>query len=181
MTVPSDGPNGVTDGLREGPVVRDLPVADPGLPRFVLVVALLAAVGALWLAMRPSEVVPLESVRDEVLPEVVEEPEGTSGGMIFVREGCGECHVTTGPSTALGPSLAGVGARAEERVRSPEYTGHSDNARDYVREATLDHCADVVPGYECVELSDVGLRLSPAEVDSLVDFMLGLPAPEGAQ
>lgn len=174
----SAGGGGATVADRHGLPVPDLPVDDPGVPRFVYVIAAVALAGAAWLLVRPTAVTPLGDMQDEIVAEESTEAEDTSGGMIFVREGCGACHVTAGPSSALGPSLSGVATAADQRVRSPSYTGRADNAGDYLREATLDHCVDLVPGYDCVEVSDVALRLSIDEIDRLVTFMMGLSASE---
>jgi hypothetical protein len=46
-----------------------------------------------------------------------------------------------------------------------------------VREAVLDHCADLVPGYDCPPAPDIGLRRSAEEVADLVRFLLGAGIP----
>lgn len=146
---------------------------DPGTPRFVRATLVIALLAAVWVLIRPTAArVPTDggaaAVGDGTL---------SSGGMLFLREGCGACHVTVGPSSALGPSLAGVLANAAARLGDPSYAGYAGTPRDYVREATLEHCVDPLPGYayECTEVADVGLRLSEADVERLVDFLSELP------
>jgi mono/diheme cytochrome c family protein len=166
-------------GVHDSPEVLsvpDLPERDPGLPRFIMVMAVLVAAGALWLVVRPVSVEPLDEAPVVSAAVEPEEAGDASGGMLFVREGCGACHATAGPSTALGPTLSDAARNADDRIRSPEYAGHAEDAGAYLREATLDHCADILPGYECVEVSEVGLRLSAAEIEKLVEFMSGLGA-----
>lgn len=153
-------------------VALDVPARDPGLPRFLVVVAACALAGAALVAVRPE---PLDApaagadVAGDPTPDA-----GLTGAGLFLREGCGECHATSGPSSALGPSLAGVWSRAQSRVIMPGYAGDADTAEGYLREATLAHCVDLLPGYTCPDVSEVGLRLSLDEVDRIVRFMAGL-------
>lgn len=59
---------------------------------------------------------------------------------------CFTCH-STAPGVAMaGPSLAGVGARAEELVAAAEYAGSATDAAGYVRESIVQPSAHLVPG-----------------------------------
>jgi hypothetical protein len=159
------------------PPFTDLPDRDPGLPRFILLLACGAVLGAGWVMLRPSG----GSTGTVAATTGSGQAADLTGGSLFVREGCGACHATIGPSMASGPSLAGARQHAADRIASPDYTGFSDSPDDYLREATLDHCVDLVPGYvhDCAKLSDVGLRLSDAQVDLLVAFIAALPPGGG--
>jgi hypothetical protein len=153
----------------------DLAASDPGLPRFAWLACGLVLAAGVWLFVSPPQ---LSSTGPAAAGgEVVDPAETLTGGSLFVREGCGACHATAGPSTALGPSLAGAYELASSRLASSDYTGFADTPEDYIREATLDHCVDRVPGYEydCQALGDVGLRLSDEHVDRLVEFLVALP------
>jgi nitric oxide reductase subunit C len=137
----------------------------------VVLVAFLVAVGALWQFARHAapEIDALEGLGGSG-----SEAETRSGASLFVVEGCGTCHVTVGPSTALQPSLAGTRAHAEDRIESPDYGGLATTPEEYIRESILDHCADVLPGYSCESAPDVGVRLGSDEIDALVEFIMGL-------
>jgi len=160
----------------------DLHRRDPGLPRFTLAVAALALAGAAWLLLRPAAR-PLAGLA-EVATAVAATPAvgsaaDQSGATVFLDQGCGGCHATSGAATARGPSLAGAGARAAERVQAPDYRGGAGSARDHLRESVIDHCADVTPGYACEQMPELGLRIGTADLDALVGFLMRLP-PEGS-
>jgi hypothetical protein len=110
----------------------------------------------------------------DALGPPVEAPSTRTGASLFVVEGCGTCHVTVGPSTALQPTLAGAEARAGARLEAADYTGQADSPRDYIRESIVDHCIDTIPGYSCEGAPDVSVRLGTAEIEALVDFVMGL-------
>jgi len=46
----------------------------------------------------------------------------------------------------VGPSLAGIGTRAAERIADPTYKGSAKTADDYIRESILTPNQWVVPG-----------------------------------
>lgn len=159
----------------------ELPARDPGLPRFAWAAGLVAAgiaAGWLWAAApapSPEAEAALDAFAQTPIPAEVVLP----GAGLFLREGCGACHATSDVSTALGPGLSGVGARAARRIAEAGYGGEADTATAYLREAIVDHCADAVPGYACVDLPDIGLRLTEDDVADLVDY-LGRLTPEGS-
>ena len=155
------------------PGARDLPDRDPGLPRFVLVIAAIAAAAAIIAAVRTGAALAPPTLVPQEATAIV----GPSGADLFVREGCGECHVTQGVPTALGPSLAGVLASARERLADPRYTGSAATPEAYLREATVDHCRDLLAGYSCPDVSAVELRLGAGEIDRLVRYLAQLEAP----
>jgi hypothetical protein len=157
----------------------DLPARDPGLPRFVLVALGAAALLAVWALLRPPG--PAGGLTADGggtgVATVTPAPGQRSGALLFLQEGCGRCHVTAGPSTARGPSLVGLAAVAAARVADPGYRGWAQDARGYLREAIVDHCLDLVPGYDCPAAPYVSLRLSAEEIDRLVEFVGQLQAP----
>ncbi len=163
------------------PRFADLPSRDPGLPRFAWAAAALAtglAVG--WiLAATPAPAPEAEAALDAFGQTPIPVEAVLPGAEVFLREGCGACHATSDASTALGPGLGGVGTRAARRVGEADYGGEAETADAYLREAIVDHCADAVPGYACVDLPDIGLRLGEDDVLALVDYLSRL-TPEGS-
>jgi len=158
---------------------RDLPVRDPGVPRFARMIMAVAVVGAMWILLRPEADGPPGT--GGFRPGAPEDASsaGPSGASLFFAQGCGACHSTIGPATAMAPTLAGVWDRAAARIAEDEYRGSANTREDYLREAVLDPCAYVVLGYTCTCAPDVGLRLSSAEVDRLVTYLAGLSAGGG--
>ncbi|HRE25942.1 MAG TPA: cytochrome c [Anaerolineales bacterium] len=93
-------------------------------------------------------------------------PEDSAGATVFSTSGCKGCHTLTTSSSPVGPSLAGLGARAGGTVPGL-------SAEDYVRESILEPDDYVVPGYpDHVMPADLGARLSEAELDALIAFLL---------
>jgi len=82
--------------------------------------------------------------------------------------GCITCHSFDPDTTLVGPSIAGVATRAESRVSG-------QTARDYLRESILEPSAFVVEGFDDGKMpADWDEVLSPAEVESVVGYLLGL-------
>jgi mono/diheme cytochrome c family protein len=84
------------------------------------------------------------------------------------QAGCATCHSLQEGVTIVGPSLAGVGSRAGERV-----SGLS--AEDYLRQSILEPNAYTVEGFSAnimpLVWSDV---LSKEQVDDLIAFLMTL-------
>jgi cytochrome c2 len=85
-----------------------------------------------------------------------------------MRDGvsCSSCHVLDGPDTQWGPTLAGISARAGDRIE-----GMSDV--DYLRQSIVDPYSFVVPGewsfampYEYPDL------VTEEQIDNLIAFLL---------
>lgn len=94
--------------------------------------------------------------------------------------GCFACHSTAPGMQLVGPSVAGIGARAEEVVTSPDYTGSATDAAGYIRESILNPNAYIVPG---ATFSAGGVSfmpqnteelLTPEEIDQVVAYLLTL-------
>ncbi len=89
--------------------------------------------------------------------------------------GCAACHSLEPGQVLVGPSLAGIAARAEQTVQSPAYTGQATDAAGYLRESILEPDASVREGFPSgvmfPRFADV---LTDQEVDDLVAFLLTL-------
>lgn len=82
---------------------------------------------------------------------------------------CDVCHSTTPGDDGVGPSLAGVGERAGTRVPGVD-------AESYLRQSILDPDAFIVEGYRSGQMLDIyEERLSPEQLDSLIEYLLSLP------
>ena len=94
--------------------------------------------------------------------------------------GCFACHSPAPGVSMVGPSVAGLGERAEAMVTSPEYTGTATDAEGYIRESILDPNAYLVPGptFSAGGVSFMPQNtedlLSPEEIDQLVAYLLTL-------
>lgn len=116
---------------------------------------------------------PLDAGRRLVLNAVdVPPPPGVAAGRDVFDDrtlgGCGVCHSTRPGDDGVGPSLAGVATRAEDRVPGLD-------AAAYLHQSIVDPDAYVVDGYRAGQMLPVyAERLSPAQIDSLVDYLLTL-------
>jgi nitric oxide reductase subunit C len=78
---------------------------------------------------------------------------------------CFSCHSTEPGVQVVGPSLAGVRARAEAVVKSPDYKGTAKTAEEYLRESILHPNAYIVPG---PTFSAAGQSIMPAIYQSML-------------
>ena len=113
-----------------------------------------------------------------------EAPDGGTGGSgdetaeagreLFVSQGCNACH-TLGDANAtsqVGPELDQIASVAEDRKKGT-------SAEDYIRESIVDPPAFVVDGYTGNTMpGDFKDRMTPEEIDTLVEYLLGLGASE---
>ncbi len=94
--------------------------------------------------------------------------------------GCNACHSTAPGVNLVGPSLAGIAARAGQRVASADYRGQARDAAAYVRESILDPNAYVVPGPtyasggRSLMPANFAQTLRPEQVDDLVAYLMTL-------
>jgi mono/diheme cytochrome c family protein len=127
---------------------------------------LLGLVALLWAARATTD-------GDDPAPPTTAPPaDAMRGATLFRDHGCATCHRPTGTPSALGPGLVGLPRSAAQRVRDPDYRGGATTAEGYVREAIVDHCVDLVPGYGCPEVSGLGIRLTAADAADLTAFLL---------
>jgi cytochrome c oxidase subunit 2 len=93
-----------------------------------------------------------------------------AGRSIFDDTGCNACHTLAdaGSTATVGPELDDLAARAAEYGEREGQT-----PAEYVRTSILDPNAFVAPGErEGLMPDDYGDRLSPAEIDTLVEYLL---------
>lgn len=92
---------------------------------------------------------------------------------------CQACHSSTPGVTLAGPSMAGIGGRAEQVVSDPNYKGTATDPAGYLRESIMTPSAHLVPGANFstgpggVSLmpADYGTRLTSEEIDQLVAYL----------
>jgi cytochrome c len=81
---------------------------------------------------------------------------------------CSLCHSLEKDLVLVGPSLAGIGLRAETRI-----SGMS--GEEYLRESILAPDAYIVEGFPVGQmLPDLDEKLNPDQIDDLVAFLLSL-------
>ena len=110
--------------------------------------------------------------QEEFATWVKERSEGGGGNpdeaaALFASAGCGGCHVFTpaGTTGEIGPNLDNLVAAAQKA---------GQDQADYVREAIVDPGKTIAPGYQDgVMPPSYGETLSPAELDSLVAYLIG--------
>lgn len=88
-------------------------------------------------------------------------------GQQLFKQNCATCHALTPETIIVGPSLAGVVARAATRV--PDL-----GARQYIELSVLKPDAYIVAGFSDVMPKDFGKKLTGEELDALVTFLLTL-------
>ncbi|HEX6385039.1 MAG TPA: cytochrome c [Anaerolineae bacterium] len=92
--------------------------------------------------------------------------EAMLGKQVFVRE-CAACHSTTPDTVIVGPSLAGIAARAETRVPGQD-------ARVYLLNAVLNPGGHIVAGFEDLMPANFGKKLTGEEIDAVVTYLMTL-------
>lgn len=63
-----------------------------------------------------------------------------------VAPACHACHSMQPGADMAGPSLAGIGTRAESVLASGDYTGDATDVMGYIRESIVEPSAHLVPG-----------------------------------
>lgn len=119
-----------------------------------------------------------QSERDGGLAEAGGDPV-EAGRTLFDSTGCGACHTLAdaGSTGAVGPELDDLAAQAAKYAKqegiSPE---------EYVRQAIVEPGKFVVPGFDDGLMpATYGEQLSPAEVDTLVKYLLDVGKGANAQ
>jgi mono/diheme cytochrome c family protein len=120
--------------------------------------------------------VPVEPVGKDIAN--IELPEGNAqtGEGLATSKGCAACHVTApvGPAWAATADEPGVGARAEQRLQDPAYTGKAQTPEQYLLESIVDPHVYLVPPYTAVMPPTYGDTLSAQEVADLIAYMSSL-------
>jgi cytochrome c2 len=93
-----------------------------------------------------------------------------AGSDIFFGKGtCALCH-EIGRKGERCPDLAGVGARAETRVKEERYKGKAHNGAEYIVESLMEPTAYVVEGYQ-PSMPPMGRQLNDLEIVAVVSFL----------
>jgi len=93
-----------------------------------------------------------------------------AGQDIFYSKGtCALCH-EIGKKGERCPDLAGVGERAETRIKEAGYKGKATNGAEYIVESVMDPMAYVVEGYQ-PSMPPVGRQLNDLELVAVVSFL----------
>lgn len=93
------------------------------------------------------------------------------------QPGCFACHSVARGVNLVGPSLAGIGARAESLLKDAGYKGKAKDAAGYLRESITDPHAYLVPGptYSAGGRSfmpdNYGKTLTAEQIDQLVAYL----------
>ena len=93
---------------------------------------------------------------------------------------CNACHSVAPGVNMAGPSLAGVAARAEKLIGSPDYKGQAKDPEGYIRESIQTPSAHLLPGamYSANGVSFMpdtyGKSLTREQVDQLAAYLLSL-------
>lgn len=93
---------------------------------------------------------------------------------------CAGCHSILPDVAMPGPSLAGMGTRAEKEVASAEYTGKATDAAGYIHESIVDPSAHLVAGanFSAAGMSlmppGFGDRLTEDQINDLVAYLMSL-------
>ncbi len=82
------------------------------------------------------------------------------------KAGCTACHSIEPGADGIGPSLAGIGSVAGTRVAGV-------TAGEYLRASITDPDSHLVEGY-ATGVMPKGWKLSDAQIDSLVEYLLDL-------
>jgi cytochrome c2 len=94
----------------------------------------------------------------------------SAGQDIFYGKGtCALCH-EIGKKGERCPDLAGVGERAETRVKEAGYKGKATNGAEYLVESVMDPTTYVVEGYQ-PSMPPVGRQLNDLELVAVVAFL----------
>jgi len=106
------------------------------------------------------------------------------GKALFNGEGgCAACHSVAADIALVGPSLAGVPARAVRTIGTAGYTGHAKTAREYVGESIREpsaYVAEAPPGRifaaggQSLMPADYATRLTEQQVEDLVEYLMTL-------
>jgi cytochrome c2 len=93
-----------------------------------------------------------------------------AGQDIFYGKGtCALCH-EIGKKGERCPDLAGVGERAEARIKEERYKGNATNGAEYLVESVMEPTAYVVEGYQ-PSMPPVGRQLNDLELVAVVSFL----------
>ena len=90
------------------------------------------------------------------------EPANLARGRQVFTEHCTACHSTTPGLVIVGPSLAGVAARAADSDLEPS---------DFFRRAILTPKAEIVEGFADLMPTDFEQKLADSDLEALISFL----------
>lgn len=96
---------------------------------------------------------------------------GGDGQQIFTANGCVACHSLEPDKVLVGPSLAGVGTRAADRIAAADYTGTATSAEEYIHESIVNPNAYVVPDFVPAMPPTYEQTIPPDQLDQLVSYL----------
>jgi mono/diheme cytochrome c family protein len=90
---------------------------------------------------------------------------------VYRAQYCGSCHTLTAANTrgTFAPSHDGMGATAQARIASADYSGQATTVEDYIRESLLEPAVYFVPEYTITQhhMPPYG-HLPTDDIDALV-------------
>lgn len=93
---------------------------------------------------------------------------------------CNACHSIAPGMNMAGPTLAGIGTRAAQRIASPDYKGSAKDAAGYIHESIAEPSRYLVPG-EMYSADGTSFMpntyvkdLTPEQIDRIVDYLITL-------
>ena len=97
-----------------------------------------------------------------------------NGQKLFAAQGCAACHSLKPDEKLVGPSLAGVAARAGDRIKTADYKAKATTGELYLRESIVQPGAYVTPGFpDGVMPQDYGkAKLNAQDLADLIAFLL---------
>ncbi|NJN54846.1 MAG: cytochrome c [Anaerolineae bacterium] len=96
-------------------------------------------------------------------PTVALSPEEARGKVVF-SQNCGSCHSTIPDTVIVGPSLAGIAARAETRKAGQD-------GRTYLYTSILQPADFLVDGYDNLMPATFGKQLTGEDLDAVVAYL----------
>jgi hypothetical protein len=118
--------------------------------------------------LAPGRRIVVEAVDRPPPPGVFAGKELFEGARLGASLGCDVCHSVRPGVNKVGPSLAGIGDAAADRVPGL-------SAEEYLRQSILDPDAYIVDGYSSGQMLPVyGERLDDREIEALVAYLLSL-------
>lgn len=103
-----------------------------------------------------------QSIAPEPTPTL--SPDAIAGKAVFTRH-CASCHLLSEDNVKVGPSLHGIGDRAERRV--PE-----QNAETYILTSIMNPSAYMVEGFEDLMPKSLAKSMTGEEIDQVVAYLL---------
>ncbi len=109
----------------------------------------------------------------------VELPEGNAerGAELAKKQACTACHIdsSTGPAWLPTGDAVGMGARAEERYQSGDYTGAATSAAQYLHESIVQPDVYLAAGFQAgIMPKNFGEKLAKQDLADLIAYLLAI-------